>query len=236
MSDQDTKLDSQGQKPRLRDCPDCLKQVSVRAEVCIHCGAPLRPAAMAKKSAPGSPVAKRSNGKSLAPVQAAQEPDTGKVILGSMIAIIGLGIPTAAVLYFFPDALSFRSTPAVKQNSEPSASELYAKIEAEAKAQAEAKDPTHDLVLDENWKTNAPYESSGRSAWIEGSIRNTSSHDYSQVQVVFDLYGNDSQKIGTATDTLNGLAAGETWRFTATAFGVYYEQLGRVKFNRIIAL
>jgi hypothetical protein len=36
--------------PNLRPCPDCGRSISVRAAMCPHCGAPVRPIFNAKPS------------------------------------------------------------------------------------------------------------------------------------------------------------------------------------------
>lgn len=51
--------------------------------------------------------------------------------------------------------------------------------------------------------------------YIEGSIQNNTSNDYSYVQVNFILYDEAGNQVGTALDNINNLKANGTWKFKA---------------------
>lgn len=55
------------------------------------------------------------------------------------------------------------------------------------------------------------------SATITGTITNTTSQDKSYVGVTYNLYDKDGNLIGNASDGVNGLKAGASWKFEAYA-------------------
>lgn len=56
-------------------------------------------------------------------------------------------------------------------------------------------------------------ETNDYSTTVTGRIRNNSTKNYSYVQAVFNLYDAQSNRVGTALANINGLDAGETWKF-----------------------
>ncbi|MBQ2864485.1 MAG: hypothetical protein IJE91_03360 [Clostridia bacterium] len=61
----------------------------------------------------------------------------------------------------------------------------------------------------------------GFEADITGSVQNNTNSDYSYVQIEFSVYDENERNLGTITDNMNNLAAGETWSFKATSLGWY---------------
>ena len=55
----------------------------------------------------------------------------------------------------------------------------------------------------------------GMSYYIEGSIKNNTSKQYSYVQVTFNLYDLDGAQIGSAMSNINNLEANGLWKFKA---------------------
>ena len=55
------------------------------------------------------------------------------------------------------------------------------------------------------------------SYYIEGSVKNNKSKDYSYVQIEFVCYDADGNNLGTAMDNTNNLLGNQTWKFKATA-------------------
>jgi len=51
---------------------------------------------------------------------------------------------------------------------------------------------------------------------IQGDVVNLSDSDLSLVYIDFDILDQQGRKVGTASDTISGLSAGQTWRFSAT--------------------
>ena len=54
------------------------------------------------------------------------------------------------------------------------------------------------------------------SVEIKGTIKNTTTKAYDWVDIEFVLYDADGNNLGTASDTIFNLLAGDTWNFTAT--------------------
>lgn len=52
---------------------------------------------------------------------------------------------------------------------------------------------------------------------IEGTIKNNTNDTYSYVQVVFNLFDEDGNQMGTAMANINYLQANGTWKYKATA-------------------
>lgn len=65
---------------------------------------------------------------------------------------------------------------------------------------------------------------------ITGTLKNTSGNKYSYIQIVFNLYDNNGNQIGTAIDNLRNLDTDGTWKFEALVFeeGVAKFQLSEV--------
>ena len=52
----------------------------------------------------------------------------------------------------------------------------------------------------------------GATCWPEGA-------DKSYVQITFDVFDREGNRVGTALDNINNLRSGETWKFKAHYFG-----------------
>lgn len=69
------------------------------------------------------------------------------------------------------------------------------------------------LVLEEG-HTGSPDEY-GMAYYIEGYIKNTSSKEFSYVQVEFTSYDSEGNTLGTCLDNNSGLEASGRWKFKA---------------------
>jgi hypothetical protein len=68
-------------------------------------------------------------------------------------------------------------------------------------------------VLEWNWG----YEGSNLK-YVEGIVKNNMDFEYNNLQLKFDLYNKEGNKITNAVDTLNNLAPYGTWTFKAPIF------------------
>ena len=59
----------------------------------------------------------------------------------------------------------------------------------------------------------------GYSVEIKGIVKNEKNKDYSYVSVEFSIYDAEGNNMGTAMDSMNNLASGETWKFSASSIG-----------------
>lgn len=66
--------------------------------------------------------------------------------------------------------------------------------------------------------------------YISGIVKNNTTKKYSYVQITFNLYDKDGNKVGTALANENDLGAGETWKFEAIGF----DDFATYKLNEII--
>lgn len=86
--------------------------------------------------------------------------------------------------------------------------------EVAAEAERRAKLPPLEMVGDFEGGTT-------ESGWvhIRGIVRNNTDHEYKFVLVDFNLYDDSSNQVGTASDSIQNLEAGKTWKFDATGMG-----------------
>ncbi len=67
------------------------------------------------------------------------------------------------------------------------------------------------LVLGRGWRiTKGEF-----SSHVKGVIKNTTRKKMSSVSIEFGIYNSSGEKVGTASDYLSELAAGEVWSFKA---------------------
>lgn len=52
---------------------------------------------------------------------------------------------------------------------------------------------------------------------IEGSLTNTSDHNFSRATITFNVYDSGGNQLGNAMASTTNLASGETWRYEALA-------------------
>ena len=113
-------------------------------------------------------------------------PSAGSIILGILLCIFGL--------YLLSSGLNDIFYP-----SNTSASETTSSV-------TEGFTLISDTLTSDEFGLN----------YIEGSIQNNTSNDYSYVQVNFILYDEIGNQVGTALDNINNLKAKGTWKFKAT--------------------
>ncbi len=97
------------------------------------------------------------------------------------------------------------------------------KAEAAAKAEPEViTAPPAPVKAPEPIKATEPLEVLNAKASyddyrfdVKGTVKNNSKRDYRYAQIVFAVYDSSDAKVGTAMANIGGLAAGETWKFTA---------------------
>jgi hypothetical protein len=88
--------------------------------------------------------------------------------------------------------------------------------QAAAAAEADRQDAVNKLSLPNSaWGFSS--DSNEFASYIVGKVRNDSGHTFSYLRVNFDLLDSHGNKIGTAEDTINDLAPGQTWKFRAMA-------------------
>lgn len=56
------------------------------------------------------------------------------------------------------------------------------------------------------------------SVYIEGTIKNNSGNDISYLQIIYNLYDEEGNQVGTAMDNINNLERDGTWKFKAMGF------------------
>jgi hypothetical protein len=67
---------------------------------------------------------------------------------------------------------------------------------------------------------------------IEGTVRNISNDSFSFVSINYSLYDSQGNQVGTASDYISNLGAGNTWKFSAS---YYEENVSTFKFDGITA-
>lgn len=73
----------------------------------------------------------------------------------------------------------------------------------------------------------------GFAYYIEGSIRNNKSKDYSYVQIEFVCYDKEGNNLGTAIDNTNNLLGNQTWKFKAMAMFSDAENVDHCEYHDI---
>ena len=69
------------------------------------------------------------------------------------------------------------------------------------------------------------------SCYIEGTIKNNTTKDYTYAQVTFNLYDKDGNQLGTAMDNINNFKANGTWKYKA--IGLTTEKVSKFEFVEI---
>lgn len=64
----------------------------------------------------------------------------------------------------------------------------------------------------------------GYDVEIKGIVKNEKNKDYSYVSIEFSIYDAEGNNIGTARDSMNNLASGETWKFSASSIGWFEDE------------
>ena len=59
----------------------------------------------------------------------------------------------------------------------------------------------------------------GFAYYIEGNVKNNTSHNYSYVQIQFNVYDENDSIIGSCLDNINNLEANGSWRIKAICSG-----------------
>ena len=69
--------------------------------------------------------------------------------------------------------------------------------------------------------------------YIEGTVKNNTSKDYSYVQIEFVCYDKDGNNLGTAIDNTNNLLANENWKYKAMFIGSNSEEVDHCDYHEI---
>ena len=80
-----------------------------------------------------------------------------------------------------------------------------------------------ELVGSPTWEVEYS-EYFGYSVEIKGIVKNEKNKDYSYVSVEFSIYDAEGNNMGTAMDSMNNLASGETWKFSASSIGWFEDE------------
>lgn len=75
-----------------------------------------------------------------------------------------------------------------------------------------------DLLVDRN--ITALYDEKSNSYVLTGKVSNNSDDDYSDIEIEYTFYDEDGNVIGVASDYLEELEDGKTWKFSVEYFGV----------------
>ena len=76
-------------------------------------------------------------------------------------------------------------------------------------------------------------DSAGFAYYIEGTVTNKLSKDYSYVQIEFICYDKDGANLGTAIDNTNNLLSNQTWKFKAMSLFSDVKQVDHCDFHEI---
>jgi hypothetical protein len=79
-------------------------------------------------------------------------------------------------------------------------------------------------------------EKSNGSYYITGLVKNKSYKTYSYVKITFNLYDEDGNLIGNATDTISNLKPNETWKFKALILVDDISKIKKIKLAKLSAL
>ena len=85
------------------------------------------------------------------------------------------------------------------------------------------------------YKLNDYSEYLGYTVTIEGTAKNTSSRNYSYVQIEFVVYDVNGNNLGTALANINNLGSGDTWSFEAMLLSFPSTRPGSYKLVEITA-
>lgn len=73
----------------------------------------------------------------------------------------------------------------------------------------------------------------GVSYYIEGSVTNNGSKDFSYLQIEFVCYDASGNNLGTALDNTNHLLANETWKYKAIFMGSDAKEISHCNYHEI---
>ena len=99
------------------------------------------------------------------------------------------------------------------------------KIRDQNRAKMLRPKPKPDLELLESSGSSNDFSTSNT-----GRIRNNTSQKYTYVQVLFNVFDSNQNRVGTALSNINNLGPGEVWKFKAIYFGTGGE---RFNLNKI---
>lgn len=113
------------------------------------------------------------------------------------------------------DAIAKHNREEEARQRKKEADEARAKREADAEKKAEEEYERGGLVL----MRKTLSATGGLGGKVSGLIVNRTGRDLGYVQVSFDLYDANKNKVGSALANVAGLKKGESWKFEATTFG-----------------
>lgn len=99
------------------------------------------------------------------------------------------------------------------------------KVAQEMKRQESAK---AQLSLEEGWG----FSMGEHSGEVTGTVKNSSSQQFSMVMIEFNLYDSEGNQVGTATDSVSNFEPGGSWNFKA---GVFESKAQQAKFKGFTA-
>lgn len=90
-----------------------------------------------------------------------------------------------------------------------------------------------DLVI--NYNVSTRYDEDYSAYIVTGYITNNGDDSYYGIDISYNLYDKDNNIIGEATDYLEELDEGKTWKFSAEYYGMDIKDIARIEFNDIDA-
>ena len=69
--------------------------------------------------------------------------------------------------------------------------------------------------------------------YIEGTVKNNTSKDYSYFSIEFVCYDAEGNNLGTAIDNTNNLLAGDTWKYKAMFMGSNSDEVDHCDYHEM---
>ena len=91
-----------------------------------------------------------------------------------------------------------------------------------------SKNEKFDYTIDKSYS-----DEYGLSYYIEGTVTNKKSKDYSYLQIEFVCYDKDGNNLGTALDNTNNLLGNQTWKYKASFFGSNGSEVDHCDYHEI---
>lgn len=68
---------------------------------------------------------------------------------------------------------------------------------------------------------------------VSGYVTNISKNPYYEVEIEYYLYDENNNIIGEATDYVEKIDKGKTWKFSAEYYGIDYKEIKRIELNEL---
>ena len=92
-------------------------------------------------------------------------------------------------------------------------------------------DINKNLILSEELTTYLDDES--YTYIVSGYVTNKSKRPYYDVEIEYYLYDKNGNIIGEATDYVEKIKEGKSWKFSAEYYGIDYKEIKRVELNEL---